>query len=287
MSWVAIQHGADARVGSLNILDLNSGLNQSYSLPGRPGFAFPTTRAGQFVIGIERHLQLFDTQTGILEPLAGPVDGHTSGTIINDGVLFEHGLLFGCKDLTFSEKKAGLYFLRAADRRLFTLRTDQICSNGKKVLIQDNQTLLLDIDSPTKTVVAYPFDVEAGRLGEPQVVLDLRDGDSFPDGMILTPDQRSIVLALYNPHDRSAGEARQYSVANGQLEATWTCPGSPRVTCPQWVYHEGRIQLVLTTAIEHMTAEQLSRHPNAGCIFAAATTWNAALEPRRFDCSMR
>ncbi|MFM7863738.1 MAG: hypothetical protein ACKPHU_05970, partial [Planctomycetaceae bacterium] len=37
-SWVAIQHGASATTGSLNILHLNSGRNESWSLPGRPGF---------------------------------------------------------------------------------------------------------------------------------------------------------------------------------------------------------------------------------------------------------
>ena len=41
ISWVAIQHGPDATHGSLNILNLKSGENRSFELPGRPGFAFP------------------------------------------------------------------------------------------------------------------------------------------------------------------------------------------------------------------------------------------------------
>jgi hypothetical protein len=35
-SWVAIQHGAEASVGSLNIYDAKSWVNQSYALAGRP-----------------------------------------------------------------------------------------------------------------------------------------------------------------------------------------------------------------------------------------------------------
>ncbi len=41
ISWVAIQHGATGANGSLNILDLATGVNESFPLPGRPGFAFP------------------------------------------------------------------------------------------------------------------------------------------------------------------------------------------------------------------------------------------------------
>ncbi len=279
VSWVAIQHGAQATVGSLNVLDLESGTNQNYLLAGRPGFAFPTRREGQFVVGLERHVQLFDLTTGITTPILGPVDTHTTGTIINDGVAFDQGLVFGCKDLKFAEKKAGLYFWRAADRRLFVLRTDQICSNGKKVVSLDGRPYLLDIDSPTKLIVAYLFDLEAGRLGDPQIVVDLRDGAAFPDGMIVTPDQASLVVALYNPNDVSAGETRQYSIATGQLEAVWTCPGSPCVTCPQWVRFSGRIALLMTTAVEHMTAEQAARHSNAGCLFLGETEYSEAPAP--------
>ena len=61
LSWVAIQHGADAKTGSLNLFDFRSRSNQSLELPGRPGFAFPTNRDGVFVTGMERQVGLFDT----------------------------------------------------------------------------------------------------------------------------------------------------------------------------------------------------------------------------------
>ena len=38
LGWVAIQHGADLAIGSLNVLDLATGANRSIPLPGRPGF---------------------------------------------------------------------------------------------------------------------------------------------------------------------------------------------------------------------------------------------------------
>ena len=154
ISWVAIQHAADAEQGSLNILDLATGENQSWQLPGRPGFAFPTQQAGVFLLGLERQLQQFDTATGESRPLTDEVDAAVEGTIINDGISFAEGIVFGTKDLTFSEPKAGLYFWREADQQLIQLRDDQVCSNGKVIRqVAENDWLLLDIDTPTQRVL--------------------------------------------------------------------------------------------------------------------------------------
>ena len=35
-SWVGIQHGAESKVGSLNIFDLKTKANRSFDLPGPP-----------------------------------------------------------------------------------------------------------------------------------------------------------------------------------------------------------------------------------------------------------
>lgn len=271
LSWVAIQHGADAVTGSLNVLDLASLTNQTFELEGRPGFAWPTDQPGVFVVGLERLVRLFNTVTGEYSDLSEPVDADVEGTAINDGLVFEHGLIFGSKDLEFKTPKAGLYFWRASDRRLIRLRADQTCSNGKAIVPDDHGWKLLDIDTPTQTVVGYSLDVEAGTLGEPHVVLDLRARQDFPDGMIVTPDGESVIIAFYNPHDVAAGQAVQFNLQTGQAESVWTTERSPRVTCPQLVRIDGAVKIVLTTAAENMTPGQVARHTNAGCLFVGDT----------------
>ena len=123
LSWVAIQHGGSSTVGSVNVLDPASQSNQSFALPGRPGFAFPTTKTGVFVCGVERSVGLFDTSDGSWSEIVTGVDEAVQNTIINDGVAFEDNLIFGCKDLEFQTKKAGLYLWRGADRQLIDLET--------------------------------------------------------------------------------------------------------------------------------------------------------------------
>ena len=277
-SWVAIQHGADANSGSLNIFDVAQRSNVSYDLPGRPGFAKPTTRAGTFLVGCERELGLFSTATGQWQTLVAGVDSHVSGTIINDGTLYGPNVIFGTKDLEFKTPKAGLYLYRGSDGQLIRLRDDQICSNGKDVVDAGAGGLcLIDIDSPTKKVVRYRIDMERGSLSAPETVIDVGDLESVPDGMTITPDEQSVIISFYNPNPAEYGETRQYSLLSGELEHIWRTPLSPQATCPMLLeMPDGSIKLIITTAVEHMPTERHAAAANAGGLFIADTSFASA-----------
>jgi len=276
-SWVAIQHGPNAQVGSLNIFDLKAGKNEQYDLPGRPGFAKPTQSDGIFVVGCERELGIFNTTDRSWQVLASGIDHDVSNTIINDGTCFGDNLVFGTKDLEFATPKAGLYLYRGCDRRLFRLRSDQICSNGKAVVSLGDHLYLIDIDSPTRRVVRYRLDLQAGTVQDCQTIIDLSTLDGVPDGMVLTPDEQSAVISLYNPNPAEFGETRQYSLLDGSLEAIWRTPHSPQATCPLLIDHpDGSVKLVITTALEMMPQERKSHSPNAGGLFVADTSFHQA-----------
>jgi sugar lactone lactonase YvrE len=273
-SWVAIQHGSNAKCGSLNIYDGKLQKSTSYLLPGRPGFAFPTNRDGTFVVGCERTLGLFSILDGSWKALASNIDSHCENTIINDGVTWDGNLIFGCKDLEFKTKKAGLYLYRGYDQKLIQLRKDQVCSNGKVILKDGGKTILFDIDSPTRRVVSYEVDLEAGRLTEPKVVLDLTSDPAVPDGMIITPDSKSLIISMFNPNPAPYGETRQYRLSDGQLEKVFKLDQSPQNTCPQLVRFNDKVHLVITTAVENMSALQQAQAANAGCLFHTETDWS-------------
>lgn len=284
-SWVGIQHGANSQVGSLNIFDVASRTNTTYILNGRPGFCFSANVDHTFLVGLERRLWLYSTATQNCDELSEEIDTDVENTIINDGAAFDGGVIFGSKELTFSKPTAGLYLWRYADKELIRLRDDQICSNGKIVFTNDGGVTLLDIDSPTKKVVRYSLDVAAGQLSDPETILDLTTNDDFPDGMIATPDGNSVIIAFYNPNDIECGEARQYGIESGELEAIWKTPDAPQVTCPQLLEIDGQIKLVLTTAVEHMSAERVARHPNSGCLFVGDSEFTSLPDQPMFQVS--
>lgn len=270
-SWVAIQHGPNQVSGSINVFDLETKQNRSYPLTGRPGFAFPTDQ-GNFVVGMERSVGIFNPNTDTFQTLVEGIDSDCEGTIVNDGVTWDGNLIFGTKDLEFKTKKAGLYFWRGSDRKLFRLRSDQICSNGKVVLqVDSNHIDLLDIDTPTKKVVCYRIDTSAGKIVSEKTVVDLDSDIAFPDGMTMNLAGTSVIISLYNPNAADFGRTVQYSIGSGQAEETWQTMASPQATCPQLIYWRDRVWMIITTAVEHMPADRRSEAKDAGCLFLAET----------------
>ena len=286
-SWVAIQHGQDTKNGSLNIFNWATKTNSQINLPGRPGFAFATDRPGVFVIGMDRHVGLFDSSSNEWKPFTDELEDGVNEQLINDGVVFDGGLVFGCKRPPFNpnDNLAGLYLWRRSDRSIHKLRSDQTCSNGKIIHGSGDRVTLLDIDTPTQKVVRYELDVAAGRLVNPEgdPVINLKQEGVFPDGMIATPDGKGVIIAFFDVRASAFGEARQYSL-EGELQAVWKVPGSPRVTCPQLFNVDGAIKLVLTTASEGLDHEGLDRHPNAGCLFIGDTDFDGLPDQPVFKC---
>lgn len=271
-SWVGIQHGADSTIGSINVMDMTSGRNTSHVLPGRPGFALPTSRDGVFVAGVERSLGLFDTKDQSWSPFCDGIDDDVENTIINDGLMVGDNLIFGTKDLEFATKKAGLYLYRGRDEKLIRLRDDQICSNGKALVSFNNDRLIfLDIDSPTRKIVRYQLDLARGTLGDAETIVDFEGDAAVPDGQIISPDRKSLIVAMFNPNVADHGETRMYDIASGQLQHVWITPKSPQNTCPVLIQHDGGIALVMTTAVENFDAAAQSDCPNAGRLFFAET----------------
>lgn len=289
INWVAIQHGKGVAVGSLNLLNVKTGAATEFFLPGRPGFAFPLKQVGKFLIGLERQLGVFDsnavTDADRWRSVSEELEQGVAGTIINDGEPFPGGVIFGCKDTSFKEAKAGLYLWRSADSSCVVLRRDQTCSNGKVISGTGNEITVLDIDTPTKTIVRFTVDVATGTASEREIVIDLRDRHEYPDGMVATPDGKSVIVAFYNPFDVECGVARQFSLETGSVEAFWTTDKSPRVTCPLLMEIDGRVKLILTTADEGLTAEQQQKHKNAGALFIGETEFESIAKPFKLDVS--
>lgn len=278
LGWVAIQNSPTATEGSINLLDLESRRNIVQPLPGRPGFFAETDRPGTVVIGLERSLVLYDLMEGRIvgQPLPATTDEQV---IINDGMAIPGGLLFGTKHLTFSERIACMYWFDAATGRIHTLHPSQICANGKFLFEADGRHHLIDIDSFNKTLDRYEVDFAAARLSERRIIADFRQTPLFPDGLRPTPAGDAVVVAFYNPEAADTGLARQFRIADGVVEAEWRLPGSPRVTCPEFIKVNGGVKVLFTTAVEGMPAEMRAGAPLAGALFIADTPFSELPAP--------
>lgn len=274
--WVNIQTAADATEGTLHLRYWDTGGTESWTLPGRPGFALPTTRPGVVLVGADHRVGTLDLDTWEWTTLGTVPEPHPR-TIINDAEVTPDGraVVFGTKDTSFAEPCAGLYLLTLGDNRVSQLLGGQTCSNGKVFAAGPDGLTLYDIDTPTKTVVRYRLDVAARRLDPLGVALELRHEPGFPDGMADGGDG-TVVVAFYNPEPVTAGRAVRYDLRTGEALEEWRTPGSPRVTCPCLVQRVDGVKLVLTTATEGMPADQRPLCPDAGSLFVADTRFQTA-----------
>ncbi len=272
--WVNIQTSADAAYGQLYQAELDDPQAvMVHELPGRPGFALPTDQPGKWLLGIDHVVGIYDTAIGLWQPLAMLPDTNPR-VIINDGEIHPGGtaVIFGTKDTQFAEPIASLYLFTPADNRLTVLATGQTCSNGK-VFAVDGRTLY-DIDTPSKVVTRYHFDLTKRTLTEAGIALDLSGREDFPDGMC-SAGAGTVIIAFYKPDFAHHGMALAYDLQTGRALEGWATPGSPRVTCPCLVQRPDGVKLLLTTATEGMPAEMRALCPNAGALFLAETTFNA------------
>lgn len=278
LGWVAIQHSADRRDGSLNLLALATRTNKSLPLPGRPGFFVETTEPGVLVVGLERRLVMLDAGTGKVTETGIEVS-EDERVIINDGIAIPGGLLFGTKHLEFNQPIAAVYHFDAATRKLRTLIGSQLCSNGKFFKPGTDRATLIDIDSIPKTITRYEFDAALSKILKQSLVKPPGSLPAIPDGLRPTPDGTSIVVAYYNPAETGQGLAQEIRLSDGAVITEWKIPGSPRVTCPEFGFIDGKVRVVFTTAVEGMPDATRKIAPNAGTLFWAETPFTGLPEP--------
>ncbi len=65
----------------------------------------------------------------------------------------------------------------------------------------------------------------------------------------------------------------------GSSNASGEPPAHLKNTCPQLVWRNGHVVLVITTAIEHMPADRRKQSPEAGSLFVAPTPWTRLANP--------
>lgn len=274
LGWVAIQHSADATTGSLNRLGLGSGENRTLALPGRPGFFAETETPGRWLVGMERGLVLVDWATGAVDELGVTVTDDPR-VIINDGLAVAGGVLFGTKHLGFSEPIAALYFYDPSARSLHTVLDGQTCSNGKDL----RGDRLIDIDSTPRAISRYRWDAATRQATGRELLVDPADLPAYPDGLRPSPDGESVIVAFFDPGAVRDGGARMYRVGDGAVEAEWVIPGSPRVTCPEFIELDGKVKVVFTTAVEGMPPEIRGLAPGAGSLYIADTPFDRLPAP--------
>lgn len=158
--------------------DPATGENVGRNVGKKVGTVAPT-KSGKLVLGLSDGVYGFDFETGELVKHCDPMQGGTENRL-NDGKAGPDGRFYvGCMGKKQSE---GLYRIEA-DGRWAEIENGITCSNGL-VWSLNNETFYY-IDSPTRSVVAYDFNIETGDLSNRRTIIDVDPKLGIPDGMTI------------------------------------------------------------------------------------------------------
>jgi sugar lactone lactonase YvrE len=127
-------------------------------------------------------------------------------------------------------------------------------------------------DTVTGTVMKVALDAEGWPKGAPEVWLDLTGDGLNPDGAVVDAD------GLFWNAQWGAGRVAAYA-PDGSLVRTVETPGAPHSSCPAFGGPDMRT-LFVTTALEHLDAEQRAAHPASGQVFAFPGVATGLPEPQ-------
>ncbi len=226
-----------------------------WPLPHRVGFAMPTTR-GDLIVGTQRGLARFAPESGALTPFADPENALPDNRF-NDAKCDPTGRLWAGTMACSEAPGLGSLYRVDASRRVSRMVKNVSISNGL-AWSHDGHTMFY-IDSPTRRVDAFDFDLQSGDIANRRTVIEIADG--FPDGMCIDAAGNLWValwggwgVACFDPHTG----ARLAKIEVPVEAVTSCCFGG-----------EAWDELFITTASRDLDAKGRARQPLAGSIFSA------------------
>jgi sugar lactone lactonase YvrE len=223
---------------------------------GEPvGCLAPTKNSG-LILASKSGLALFDPSTARRTPLASP-EAHLPGNRFNDGKCDPAGrFLAGSMDNAEVEASGSLYSL-SPDRTLKTLRTGVRISNGL-AWSPDHGTLYY-IDTPTRLVMAYAYDLATGDISQPGEAVHVPAELGWPDGMT-SDTEGNLWIAMWG-----GAALTKWDPHTGRLLQTIPIPAFNVTSCA--FGGERLTDLYITSARKGLTADQLAQYPLTGGLF--------------------
>ena len=223
---------------------------------GQPCGAAVPAGAGFLLVALRKEVVRLNLATKKWETVA-ELKGLAEDSRCNDGKCDPRGrLLVGTMSPGGKRPDASLYSL-GPEGGLRRLRGGISISNGL-AWTADGRTLYF-IDTPTRSVLAYDYDLEQGTLANERVVLRFVPKDGWPDGMTIDRHGR-LWIGFWD-----GWAVRCYHPATGVCECLVRVPCARPTSC--CFGGAGLDRLFITSARTGLSPQQLAGQPAAGSIF--------------------
>ncbi|MCA0148406.1 MULTISPECIES: SMP-30/gluconolactonase/LRE family protein [Rossellomorea] len=219
------------------------------------------TDRGRLILGLQQGIYFFNWKSGLLEKVGDP-ESHLEENRFNDGKCDSAGRFWAGTTDTLGgvNGKGALYALGSHLRT--TKKVENVGTSNGLAWSPCNRFMYF-IDTPTKQVVQYRYDVTTGHIECPEVVINFPEGAGFPDGMTIDEDGMLWIahwggkgISRWNPYN---GKQLEF-IAVPAVNVTSCAFGGPELN-----------EMYITTARTRMTDEQLNEYPHAGGVYILKT----------------
>jgi sugar lactone lactonase YvrE len=220
---------------------------------------------GSLLVAVGHGFVTFDPASGAVEP-AVTIATSEPGIRLNDGKADASGRFWAGTMHSAAEAGRGSLYSLSAGWRLHRHLTGCTISNGLG-WSPDNRVCYF-VDTATRRVDSFPFDLTSGTLGGRRTLIDLSGHDGRPDGLAVDTAGRLWVAM--------AGGGRVLCVsARGAVVGTLPLPVSLVTSCAFGGH--GLDELFITTGFLGLTSSALAAEPLAGAVFSARVPGTAGL----------
>lgn len=226
---------------------------------------------GNFIAGLKTGLGFIDKDSGAIKMIAAP-ESNIPGNRFNDGKCDPAGRFWaGTMAISEKEHEGNLYMLDA-ELRLVKKRGKVSISNG--LAWTQDMKIFYYIDTPTREVLAFDYDVKTANITNERVVIRIADDEGSPDGMTIDADD-NLWIAHWGGWQVSRWDPR-----TGEKLLKVSVPAQ-QVTCCTFG-GDSLEDLYITTARVQLDEEALRDQPMAGSLFVIRDCGFRGMESAEF-----
>jgi sugar lactone lactonase YvrE len=214
---------------------------------------------GILTLGLHRAISSLQVDSGIVKNLTS-IDSEPVTNRINDGKCDPAGrFLFGTMDMNEKDASGSLY---SFDGKQVTRLLDNIRISNGLAWSPDHKTFYY-IDTPTREVKAFDYDVSTGKIANPRAVIHVPESLGWPDGMT-SDTQGNLWIAMWG-----GAQITQWNPNTGKLSEQIPVPAL-QTSCPVFGGKDMN-ELYITSARVGMSEADLNKYPLSGGLFKVTT----------------
>lgn len=212
--------------------------------------------SGEYLAALQSGISVVDRETGAKRMLVHP-ELNKPRNRFNDGKYDPAGRFWVSTMSLTEEQGAGNLYMIEKDLEYKIMIEGTTIGNG--LAWSSDQKTFYFIDTPTRTVSAFDYDIESGNITNKRVVITIPENEGFPDGMTIDSEDM-LWIAHYG-----GWQVSRWNPVTGEKIRSIPLPVEHVTSCT--FGGEDLNDLYITTARKDLDEKQLAEQSLAGNLF--------------------